>query len=77
MYWRNRPAKGHRLLLFNPVTGAAVVAAGGYETGPGSNESLAGATEEVHDALGTVHSDPVVVSWAVDQSLPYGPINCF
>ncbi|NCG21603.1 MAG: hypothetical protein GWP91_21525 [Rhodobacterales bacterium] len=77
MYWRNRPAKGHKILLFNPVTGAAVVAAGGYETGPGSNESLAGATEEVHDALGTGHRDPVVVSWAVDQSLPYGPINCF
>ncbi len=77
MYWRNRPEKGHKLLLFNPITGAAVVAAGGYETGPGSNTALAGATEEVHDVLGTGHRDQVVVSWAADQTLPYGPVSCF
>jgi hypothetical protein len=77
MYWRDRPAPGHRMLLFNPISGAAVVAAGGYETGPGSNTALGGATEEVHDVLGTVHRDDIVMAYAMDQTLSYGPIVCW
>ena len=77
MYWRDRPAPGHRMLLFNPISGAAVVAAGGYETGPGSNTALGGATEEVHDVLGTVHRDDIVMAFAMDQTLSYGPIVCW
>lgn len=77
MYWRDRPEKGHRMLLFHPITGAAVVAAGGYETGPGSNTALGGATEEIHDVLGTAHRDDIVMAFAADQSLDYGPIVCF
>ena len=30
MYWRNRPARGTRMLVFNPVNGRAVVASAGY-----------------------------------------------
>ena len=77
MYWRDRPEKGYKLLLLNPNTGAAVVAAGGYETGPGSNESIGGATEEIHDVLGTVHRSDVVMAFLADQSLDYGPVDCW
>ncbi len=76
MYWRDRPAKGTRMILINPVNGHAVVTSAGYETGPGSNLHIGGATEEVHDVLGTVHLDNVMMGFAVDQSLPLGPINC-
>lgn len=77
MYWRDRPAKGHRMILFNPTTGDAVVAAAGYETGPGSNTAIGGASEEIHDVLGTVHRSEAVMAFAVDQTLPYGPIDCW
>ena len=76
MYWRDRPEKGHRMILINPVNGAAVVAAAGYETGPGSNESIGGASEEIHDVLGTVHRSPMVMAFAADQNLDFGPIDC-
>ena len=36
-----------------PQTKCTVVAAGGYETGPGSNTAVGGVTEEIHHALGT------------------------
>ena len=68
MYWRDRPAQGHRMILINPLTGAAVVAAAGYETGPGANTAIGGASEEIHDVLGTVHRDDVVMAFAADQS---------
>ena len=77
MYWRDRPAKGYRMVLVHPQTGAAVVAAAGYETGPGSNASLGGATEEVHEVLGTVHRSEVMMSFSVDQELALGPIDCW
>lgn len=76
MYWRDRPEKGHRMILFNPITGAAVVAAAGYETGPGSNEAIGGASEEIHDVLGTIHRSDIVMAFAADQTLEYGPLDC-
>ena len=76
MYWRDRPAGGTRMILINPVNGNAVVASAGYETGPGSNLRIGGATEEVHDVLSTGHLDAVMVGFAADQSLPLGPITC-
>jgi len=76
MYWRDRPPKGTRMIVMNPFDGRAVVASGGYETGPGSNEAIAGAVEEIHDVLGTVHRDPLVMGYATDQSLPLGPVDC-
>ena len=77
MYWRDRPTPGHRMLVINPITGAAVVAAGGYETGPGSNTALGGATEEIHHVLGSEHREDLVMAFARDQSLPYGPVVCW
>ncbi len=76
MYWRNRPDRGTRMILYNPANGRAVVAAAGYETGPGSATAVAGATEEVHHYLGTVHRSELMVGFAVDQTLPFGPISC-
>ncbi|TNE88959.1 MAG: hypothetical protein EP330_13185 [Deltaproteobacteria bacterium] len=76
MYWRDRPSRGHRILVLDPYTGQAVVAAGGYETGPGSNEAIGGAVEEIHRALGTGHRDDLIMGYLVDQSLDYGPVSC-
>lgn len=76
MYWRDRPDPGTRLIVRNPANGLAVVAAGGYETGPGANTAIAGVAEEVHLALGTGHLDDLEIGFAVDQSLPLGPIAC-
>lgn len=76
MYWRDRPAKGTRMLVWNPANGRVVVASGGYETGPGSNTAIGGASEEIHDALGTGHRDPLVMGFPVDDTLPLGPIDC-
>ncbi len=76
MYWRHRPSAGARMIAFNPENGRAVVLAAGYETGPGSNTAIGGFTEEAHDHLGTGHRDSLVLGFAVDQSLPYGPIDC-
>jgi hypothetical protein len=76
MHWKDRPAKGTRLLVMDPLTGGAVVTAGGYETGPGSNEAIGGAVEEVHLVLGTAHRSRLIMGYLTDQSLPYGPIEC-
>lgn len=76
MYWRDRPARGTRMLVMNPWTGHAVVAAGGYETGPGSNTSIGGVVEEVHDHLQTGHRDDLIIGFLVNQSLALGPIDC-
>lgn len=76
MYWRDRPAQGHRMILFNPFSGEAVVAAAGYETGPGSNTAIGGASEEIHDVLGTIHRSDIVMAFAADQTLPFGPLDC-
>lgn len=76
-YWRDRPPPGTRLIVLDPTTHRAVVTAGGYETGPGSNTAVAGASEETHHHLGTTHRDPLLIGFARDQTLPLGPINCF
>ena len=76
MYWRDRPAMGTRMIVRNPATGHAVVAAAGFETGPGANDFIGGAAEEIHDDLGTNHGEILEFGFAVDQSLPYGPIDC-
>ncbi|MCK6574961.1 hypothetical protein L6V77_28145 [Myxococcota bacterium] len=76
MYWRRRPAPGTRVLVRDPESGRAVVAAGGYETGPGNPAHIGGVTEEIHDHLGTGHRSPLQLGFLVDQSLPLGPIDC-
>lgn len=76
MYWKPRPPGGTRVLVYDPATGEAVVASGGYETGPGSNESIGGAVEEIHLALGTTHQDRLVMGFLADNQLPLGPIDC-
>lgn len=76
MYWRDKPAGGTRMLVWNPANGRMVVASGGYETGPGANDALGGATEEIHHALGTGHRDVLVMGFAADPSLPLGPVRC-
>jgi hypothetical protein len=76
MYWRSRPTPGTRMIVRNRSNGRAVVAAGGYETGPGDNTAIGGVAEEVHDWLGTGHLDDLEIGFAADQSLPLGPITC-
>jgi hypothetical protein len=76
MYWRQPPDPGTRMIVINPENGRAVVAAGGYETGPGSNTAIAGVTEEIHAWLGTQHRSVLQVGFAADPSLPLGPIDC-
>lgn len=77
MYWRDRPARGRRMLVVEPWSGRAVVAAGGWETGPGSNTAIGGAVEEIHHALDSVHRDDLVMGFLVDDALPLGPIRCW
>jgi hypothetical protein len=76
MYWRNRPARGTRMLVLDPATGDAVVGAAGYETGPGSAARLGGATEEIHHALGSTHGSRLLMGFLADQAVPFGPIAC-
>ena len=76
MYWADRPPGGTRMIVRLPGGGPAVVAAAGYETGPGDPTHIAGVTEEVHFYLGTAHLDTLTVGFAVDQTLPLGPIAC-
>ncbi|MEZ4230653.1 MAG: hypothetical protein R3B89_15870 [Polyangiaceae bacterium] len=76
MYWRNKPAAGTRMIIKNPANGRAVVAAAGYETGPGANTAIGGVTEEIHHYLGSSHRDDLQLGFAVSDSLPYGPIQC-
>ena len=75
MYWRDRPAPGTRMIVRNPANGRAVVASAGYETGPGSNSWIGGATEEVHHWLQHT-SGPLEIGVAADQTLPLGPLDC-
>ncbi len=76
MYWRDRPAPGTRMILTNPANGRTVVAAAGYETGPGANTAVGGASEEIHDWLESGHRSVLTMGFAVDQDLPLGPIEC-
>ena len=76
MYWRNRPARGTRMIVTNPANGRSVVAAAGFETGPGANTAIAGVAEEVHHHLQTGHRADLIVGFAMDQRLDFGPIVC-
>lgn len=76
MYWRQRPAKGTRMIIANPANGRAVVASAGYETGPGANTAIGGVAEEIHDHLGTTHRSELIMGFAQDQTLALGPISC-
>ena len=53
-----------------------MVASAGWETGPGSASHLGGVTEEIHDWLGTSNGSTLQFGFAVDQTLPLGPIAC-
>ena len=64
------------MIVRNPANGRAVVASAGWETGPGSNQRVAGVAEEVHDWLQSNHLDDLEIGFALDQSLPLGPIAC-
>jgi hypothetical protein len=76
MYWRTRPARGTRMLVFNPANGRAVVASAGWETGPSDPTRIGGVVEEVHLYLGTRHLSQLVMGFTVDQELDLGPIDC-
>lgn len=76
MYWSPRPAPGTRMIVRNLANGRAVVAAAGYETGPGANTAIGGVSEEIHDHLGTQHRSVLQLGFAEDQTLPFGPIDC-
>ncbi|MDH5491815.1 MAG: hypothetical protein OEY14_07670, partial [Myxococcales bacterium] len=76
MYWRQRPAPGTRMLVRDPLSGLAVVAAAGYETGPGANTAVGGAVEEIHDYLGTTHLDTLEMGFLDDPLAPLGPVIC-
>lgn len=76
MYWRDRPERGTRMLVRNPRNGRAVVAAAGWETGPGSNTAVGGAVEEIHSYLGSTHRETLEMGFLVDQNLPLGPVEC-
>jgi hypothetical protein len=76
MYWSNRPARGTRMIVSLPGGGPTIVAAAGYETGPGNPDNIGGVTEEIHFYLGTGHLDDMRIGFAADQSLPLGPIEC-
>ncbi len=75
-YGRQRPASGTRLVVINPDNGRAVIAAGGYETGPGANDAIGGAVEEIHLYLGTTHRSRLVMGFAANQTASFGPIDC-
>ena len=75
MYWADRPDAGTRMILMTD-TGRAVIAAAGYETGPGDLSHIGGTTEEAHRYLGTGHLSTLTIGFAIDQTLPLGPITC-
>jgi len=76
MNWRDRPERGARMLVLNPQNDRAVIAAAGWETGPGSASSVAGVSEEIHHYLGTSHLDTLLIGFTSDQQLDFGPITC-
>ena len=76
MFWAFEPPKGARMILINPRNGRALVAAGGYEKGPGSSTAIGGASEEIHHHLRTSHRSHLIMGFATDQTLPLGPIDC-
>ena len=76
MMWADRPTAGTRMIVRDPLTGRAVVASAGFETGPGNLDHVGGVPEEVHRYLGSGHLAELELGFAVDQGLPLGPIVC-
>lgn len=80
MYWNSasKPKPGTRFLVVNPQTGKAIVAAAGYETGPGDGSKIGGAVYEIHKKLGTSHDSTLTFGKLKSdaQSLEFGPIDC-
>lgn len=76
MRWAAAPPRGQRYLVIDGRTGRAVVAAAGYENGPGDLGAVGGACEEIHHHLGSVHRSVLTFGVARDQTLPYGPVEC-
>jgi hypothetical protein len=76
MRWAEAPPRGQRYIVFDGRSGKAVVAAAGYENGPGDLGNIGGACEEIHHHLGSTHLSVLTFGVAVDQTLPYGPIDC-
>jgi hypothetical protein len=76
MRWASAPSRGQRYIVFNGKTGKAVVAAAGYENGPGDISRIGGACEEIHDHIETGHLSVFTFGVAADQGLLYGPITC-
>ena len=74
MMGSSRPTAGTRMIVRDPATGRAVVAAAGLETGPGDLDHVGGVPEEVHRYLGSWHLGELELGFAVDQSLDCGPI---
>ena len=76
MRWASAPARGERYIVYNGLTGEAVVGAAGYENGPGDTSRIGGACEEIHDHLGTAHLSVLTFGVASDQTADFGPITC-
>jgi hypothetical protein len=77
MRWRNAPTAGTRYIVFNPINGKAIVAAAGYENGPGNLTHIGGAAEEIHHYLNTKHLSLLTFGHALSQHLQYGIIDCY
>ena len=79
MNWKKetKPAPGTRYLALNPKNGKAVVAAAGYETGPGRQVSMGGAVPEIHNYFGTSDGHAMLFGELKNQDFAYGPIDCF
>ncbi len=77
MRWATAPTRGERYIVFEPVSGKAVVGAAGYENGPGDLTRVGGASEEIHLYMGTEHLSPMTFGGALDQTHPWGPIECY
>ncbi len=76
MRWSSAPARGQRYIVFNGKNGKAIVAAAGYENGPGDLSRIGGACEEIHHHLQTGHLSVLTFGVAADQGLSFGPITC-
>ncbi len=74
MYWARRPPPGTRMLVLEPWSLRAAVAAGGWETGPGSVRAIGGVSEELQRALGVRHMAPLLLGFLVDPEASLGPL---
>lgn len=79
MYWAKglAPKKGERFIVQNPENGKAFVLCMGYEAGPGDPAKSGGLSSEGLHYLKAKHGKTkLILGRAVDQTLPYGPVEC-